>query len=99
MAVELIFAPEAEQDIAEAYTWYEERRPGLGEEFLSCVDASIHKICRAPELYPVIHEDYRRTLVRRFPYAVFYEYFGKKIWVYSIFHTSRNPEKWRNRLT
>jgi hypothetical protein len=41
MAVELIFAPEAEQDIAEAYAWYEGRRPGLGEEFLRCLDARV----------------------------------------------------------
>ncbi|MEW6574359.1 MAG: hypothetical protein AB1374_12100 [Bacillota bacterium] len=37
MAAELVVAPEAEQDITDAYAWYEERRPGLGEEFLSCV--------------------------------------------------------------
>jgi hypothetical protein len=41
MAVELVLAPEAEQDIYEAYGWYEKRRFGLGEEFLSCVDACI----------------------------------------------------------
>ncbi len=34
MAAELTLAPEAEQDVAEAYAWYESRRPGLGEEFL-----------------------------------------------------------------
>jgi hypothetical protein len=39
MAAELIIAPEVEQDLAEAYAWYEARRVGLGEEFLSCVDA------------------------------------------------------------
>ena len=27
MAADLIFAPEAEQDVAEAYAWYEGRRP------------------------------------------------------------------------
>jgi hypothetical protein len=32
MAAELIIAPEAEQDIAEAYDWYESRRVGLGED-------------------------------------------------------------------
>lgn len=50
MAAELILAPEAEQDIAEAYGWYEDQRSGLGEEFLSCVDACIEAICRAPEM-------------------------------------------------
>lgn len=51
MTAELTIAPEAYQDVEEAYTWYEDRRRGLGEEFLDCVDAYIHKICRMPELY------------------------------------------------
>jgi len=40
MAADLILAPEAEFDLAEAYAWYEQRRVGLGEEFLSSVDAA-----------------------------------------------------------
>jgi len=44
MAAELIIAPETEQDIAEAYAWYEGRRTGLGEELLSCIDACIEAI-------------------------------------------------------
>ena len=67
MAAELIFSPEVQQDIDEAYGWYEDRRPGLGEDFLSCVDACIQVICRMPELYAKAHEEYRRALVRRFP--------------------------------
>jgi len=38
MPAELIFAPEVEPDLTEAYDWYEGHRAGLGEEFLSCVD-------------------------------------------------------------
>ena len=98
MAAELIVAPEAQQDIAEAYGWYEDRRAGLGEELLGCVDACIQAICRMPELHAKVHDDYRRALVRRFPYAVFYEYTDRKVIVYSIFHASQNPQKWRNRL-
>ena len=98
MAAELIVAPEAEQDIAEAYAWYEARRVGLGEEFLSCVDACIQAICRMPEMHGAIHEAYRRTLVRRFPYAVFYEYINQLVTVYGLFHTSRDPHKWRQRF-
>jgi hypothetical protein len=74
MAADLIVAPEAEQDLVDAYGWYEERRAGLGEEFLSCVDACIEAVRRAPEMCAVIYENYRRALPRRFPYAVFYEY-------------------------
>lgn len=62
MAAELIFAPEAEQDIAEAYAWYEGRRLGLGEDFLSRVDACIQAIRRTLEMHAVVHECYRPRL-------------------------------------
>jgi plasmid stabilization system protein ParE len=98
MPAKLVIAPEAELDIAEAYVWYERRRIGLGEEFLSSVDACMEGIRRQPEMYPVVHETYRRSLIRRFPYAVFYEFAESTITVYSVFHTSRDQEKWRQRL-
>jgi plasmid stabilization system protein ParE len=98
MTSNLIFAPEALQDIDAAYDWYECQRTGLGEEFLSCVDACIQTICREPEMHEKVHEDYRRALVRRFPYAVFYEHDRGIVTVYCIFHTSRHPEKWHRRL-
>jgi plasmid stabilization system protein ParE len=99
MPAELILAPEADLDIAEAYAWYENRRAGLGEEFLSSVEACIEGIRRHPEICARVYETYRRALVRRFPYAVFYEYEpNTALTVYAIFHTSRDPDKWRERL-
>jgi hypothetical protein len=59
MAVSLVVAPDAEIDIAEAYIWYEARRVGLGEEFLSSLDACIERIRRQPLVYAVVHEAYR----------------------------------------
>jgi hypothetical protein len=32
---------------------------------------------------------------RRFPYAVFYAYAESIVTIYAVFHTSRDPEKWR----
>jgi plasmid stabilization system protein ParE len=98
MHANLVIAPEAELDIAEAYVWYERRRIGLGEEFLSSVDACMEGIRRHPEMYPLVHENYRRSLIRRFPYAVFYDYPESTVTLYAVFHTSRDPEKWRQRL-
>src|SRR4051812_18569155 len=98
MAAELILAPDAEQDVSEAYDWYEQRRPGLGEEFLSCVDACIQRICRSSESFARIHEEYRRALIRRFPYVIFYEFKDQTVTVYCVFHMSQDPSKWRKRL-
>jgi plasmid stabilization system protein ParE len=99
MAASLVVAPEARSDIAEAYAWYEEHRPGLGEEFLSSVDACLEGIRRQPEMNPLAHDVYRRALIRRFPYAIFYAHSEAKVTVYSLFPTSRNPDKWRHRLS
>ena len=98
MKVKLVFAPEFEQDIDEAYAWYEDQRRGLGEEFLGCVDACIQGIVRTPELHTKVHQNYRRALVRRFPFVVFYEFRSDTVTVYSVFHSSRDPDKWRKRL-
>lgn len=99
MDVELVIAPEAGQDVADAYDWYEGQRTGLGEEFLTCVDACIQGICRNPEMHAIVYQNYRRGLVRRFPYAVFYECVENVLTVYCVFHTARDPQKWRLRLT
>jgi plasmid stabilization system protein ParE len=98
MAAKLVIAPEVQQDLAEAYAWYEQRRVGLGEEFLSSVDACIHRICRHPSMYAVAHESFQRGLVRRFPYAVFFEHADDQVTVYCIFHTAQDPGKWKDRL-
>jgi|GEM_PF-1693552 hypothetical protein len=66
MAVNLIIAPEVEQDIADAYAWYEKQRSELGEEFLSCVDALVQAIVRMPNVYAIVFNKYRRGLVRQF---------------------------------
>lgn len=99
MTTELVLAPETEQDLVEAYAWYENLRIGLGAEFLGCVDACIETIIRGPELYGTVHESYRRALVRRFPYAVFYEYSSGVAIIYGVWHTSRDSAKWRGRVS
>jgi len=98
MVENLILVPRAEWDVAQGYAWYQERQPGLGEEFLRSVDACLLSIRRNPEMHEFAHESYRRALLRRFPYAVFYEFVGNAVTVYSVFHCSQDPKKWRERL-
>ena len=59
----LIILPDAEKDAANPYNWYEQQEPGLGEEFLRCIDARIQLIRRNPEIYQVVHETYRKAIV------------------------------------
>ncbi len=98
MAAEFVLTSEAEQDVSDAYDWYENRRHGLGEDFLSCVDACLQGICRMPEQHAKIYKDFRRVLVRRFPYFIIYTLIDETISINCVFHSSRNPDKWRERL-
>lgn len=53
MIERVIFTPEADDDVAQSCDWYESREPGLGEDFLRCIEACIHGVQRHPEIYPV----------------------------------------------
>lgn len=96
-----ILLPEARDDITNAFQWYEEQSRGLGLEFLRSVEAVLQSIQRLPLSHPVVHEHYRRAFLRKFPFALFYEVEeGEGLCVvYSVFHCSQEPAKWRARLT
>jgi toxin ParE1/3/4 len=89
--LEVVFRPEAKEDLVRAYRWYEDRRPGLGEEFLGVVEAAIEQIRRAPAMFSVVHRDVRRVLTRRFPFGVFYRDEPERVIVLAVFHGRRDP--------
>jgi len=97
MVEHVIFTPEADDDVAAAYGWYEAREHGLGEDFLRCVEAGVQVICRNPQIYPVAEGEIRHALLRRFPFEIFYEVKPGEIVINSVFHCSQNPQKWRER--
>ena len=98
MIERVIYTPEAEADVVAAYDWYESREPGLGEDFLRCVEACVLMIQRHPQLYPAAVDEFRRALIRRFPYEVFYEVVENTLFIYAVFHCAQDPAKWRDRL-
>ena len=89
--------PEAERDVEQAYEWYEERRPGLGREFLDELDVVYERIARFPLLYAEVYRGLRRAPVRRFPLGVFYFFNEKEILVVAVAHASRRARVWRSR--
>ncbi len=94
----LIILPAAERDMQKGYDWYEEKRDGLGREFLLEVEKTFTAILRSPKVFTKIKDDFRRAIVKRFPYVVFYEYASDCVTVYAVFHSSQDPKKWMTRL-
>ena len=94
----LIVRPEAEAEMTDAFDWYEDRVPGLGSEFLLCVDAVFSAIQRTPRHYPRVYKTARRALSRRFPYEIIFVEDDERIVVLSVFHVKRNPKRWLERI-
>lgn len=94
-----ILLPEAEEELRQAMLWYGERRAGLGVEFLGHVESALEDITSAPHRWPAWEHDatYRRFVLRRFPYIVFYEVRGTTIEVVAVAHARREPGYWRSR--
>lgn len=61
MIERVVFTPEADDDVAGSYDWYESREPGLGEDFLRLVEACVKGIQRHPEMYPAAIDEFRRS--------------------------------------
>lgn len=97
MNLPLIITPDAEADLAEAKGWYEQKRVGLGQEFLLCVEAALNSISRMPEAATEVCPGVRRVIVRRFPYGVFYRLDSDQIAILAIYHSKRNPRGWQER--
>jgi plasmid stabilization system protein ParE len=97
VSLPVIIRPEAEADLAEARDWYAGRREGLVDEFELCVEEVFERIGRMPDLHAELYRGVRRSLVRRFPYAVYYRAEQDRVVVIAVMHTRRNPDRWRGR--
>ena len=85
------FLPEVEEDIIGGYVWYEAKSQGLGEDFLRMFYAGVSEILWNPLLCPKVYNEFRRRLLRRFPYAIYFTIEDEQIIVFGLFHCARNP--------
>lgn len=95
----LVVRPEAASEIKEAAQWYEKRERGLGREFLRAFQVVTAVLRRTPLLYPVVEQEARRALLRRFPYSVIYEVHGSDVVVIACFHGARDTDEWQARIS
>ncbi len=88
---EVIVRPEAKQDVRDAAAWYRGISPSLGEAFIAAVDSALAVASEQPEAFQVVYRSFRRILLRRFPYALFYLVTSRSIVVAGILHQARDP--------
>ena len=93
--------PEAQAELRSAALWYDEGRPGLGDEFI--VSAFLDRVREAPESYPTwpgtraASPSIRKATIARFPYMIAFERYEHRVLVLAIAHAKRRPLYWLTR--
>ena len=101
MSYNLIFTTETQEDLREGFLWYEEKRMGLGIDFMMAVEATLKSIERNPlafSLAPTQIPNIHRAIVFKFSYLIFYTLIGQSIIVLSVISSKRDPAIWKTRI-
>ncbi len=96
------FTDEAKQDINLAFVWYEEKRKGLGLDFLLFLRAVSNAIQSNPLQFQAISLDknhIRRAVLRKFNYLVFYTIKDQHVFVIGVLSSKQDPATWKKRVT
>jgi len=90
---------DAENDIDCSFMWYEIQKPKLGYDLIKSIDKKLETVSRNPFAYPIVYKNIRRTLIKRFPFCIYYDVDNeiKGVRVIAVFHNSRNPLVWKKR--
>ena len=96
--MKISFVPEAAKDLDDAVEWYEAERKGLGKSFAKTSDESVLRIARYPFIGTEVKAGVYRSLVKRYPYALYYAILDDEIMIYAIAHLHRKTFHWSSRL-
>ena len=88
----------AKKDIKDSVIYYEERKEGLGGEFIDEVNLKILEIAEKPEVYPLFHRDARKASLKRFPFTIIYTIKDSGISIIGVWHKSRDPNQLEKRM-
>jgi len=95
--------PEARAELRSAALWYEERRVGLGDEFIAEIATVLDRIAEAAASFPkwpgtrAAAPLIRRAVLHRFPYVIAFESHNRNVLVLAVAHAKRRPLYWLSR--
>jgi len=98
MTRKFVIRPEAEAEVIEAATWYEQKNRTLAERFAQEFRSTLAKVVNNPLQYQIVEDEIRRAPVAGFPYGILYVTSDDEIVILSCFHGGRDPAMWRERL-
>lgn len=102
MSWTVVVRPEADDDVIEAASWYDERQPGLGDQLVEEVLRVYDALAINPYLNSRRHpeKNIRWRYPDRFPYRVIYEVVEAErlVVIAGVIHAARHDREWKGRL-
>ena len=92
------YHPALEKEVQEIRGYYNDRVPGLGDQFLTSFESQVLDIAHSPTRWMVLEGGIRRALMRRFPYVIYYRILSEnRIRITVVKHAKRHPRLGRER--
>lgn len=98
MSLPVVLRPEATRDVEEARDYLDSQRAGLGQMFLDRLNDTLVRIGTMPEMYGVVWQKVRASLLRKFQYVVYYRVHDDRVEVLAVMHGSRDGSAWQGRV-
>lgn len=104
MTYSISIAEAAENDIREAFLWYEDQKDNLGSTFKNHVNKAIDSIQSNPLKTQVRYGNTRVFFLKKFPFGIHFQINAmstdkqeRHILIVAVFHSSQDPKKWTER--
>lgn len=94
----IAFHAAADREAEEVADYYDRQLLGLGAEFYHELGTILDLLSLNPWMGVSYFGPYRRILMQRFPFSVYYEVADDRIRVVAVAHQHRMPGYWRGRV-
>ena len=82
--LEIALHESADEEFKAAIRFYESRLTGLGNTFYGRVSEALDLVLAQPFADQVVSDNYRRCLIRQFPYSIVYRVESDRIYVLAV---------------
>jgi len=72
MNYRIVLSPDAQADIGSVIQWYDRIDPKLALRFRLEMRTTLRRITHLPHAFPIVANVFRRSVLNRFPYSVYY---------------------------
>ena len=92
------YRPEVADDLRNAAGWYDDKRVGLGDDFLTAFWSAIDAVTDRPLSFAITSTGLRACRLSRFPYVVHFRYDDDEIIVFAVMFGGRDTSAWIDRV-